>query len=277
MNLLKKVTPLLLSLAIVIGSIFVGTKTNSYAATSKSYIKELKIGKTYYYNLDGGKYKDKIKVYVSKNDNLLLRINDKTIKVLKYDYEYSKHNYNRLPYKCNVRIYNFNKKDKSLEIVLNYREDLQEGYRILKFKNSKCLLDKIYNDSYMEKYDSNTGAITLSEGNWGLFKDFTDAIGRFGCYYKIQIKGYKIHNPYTSNTTEEARKFKYTADKNLNAYTNTNSSKIAFTVKRDEKVNIYSFYQKGNKKYIKVKNSSGKYGYIKIGSSPLFEEWLMVR
>lgn len=54
MNLLKKVTALLLSLAIVIGSIFVGTKTNSYAATSKSYIKELKIGKTYYYNLDGG-------------------------------------------------------------------------------------------------------------------------------------------------------------------------------------------------------------------------------
>ena len=53
--------------------------------------------------------------------------------------------------------------------------------------------------------------------------------------------------------------------------------KKAFIVKKDQKVNIYSFYQKGNKKYIKVKNSLKKYGYIKVGSSPLFEPWLMVR
>ena len=68
MKLLKKFTALFLSLFMVLSSIFLGTKNNSYAATVKSYIKELKIGKTYYYNLDGGKYKDKIKVYVSKND-----------------------------------------------------------------------------------------------------------------------------------------------------------------------------------------------------------------
>lgn len=277
MKLLKKFTALFLSLFMVLSSIFLGTKNNSYAATVKSYIKELKIGKTYYYNLDGGKYKDKIKVYVSKNDNLLLKINDKTVKVLKYDYEDSKHNYNRLPYKCNIRIYNFNKKDNSLEIVLNYREDINEGYRILKFKNSKCLLDEKYNDAYIEKYDSNNGTITLSEGNWGRFTDFTDALSRFACCYKIQINGYKIYNPSTANTTGNTRKFKYTANKNLTAYTSTSGNKKAFTIKKGKKVNIYSFYQKGNKKYIKVKNSSGKYGYIKVGSSQLFEEWLMVR
>ena len=277
MNLLKKITTILISFSIVVGGIFIGTKSNSYASTSKSYIKELKIGKTYHYNLDGGKYKDKIKIYLSKNDNLILKINDKTSIVLKQEYEFSKRYYNRLPYKCNVRIYNFNKKDKSLEIVLNYREDLQEVYRILKFKNSKCLLDRTYNDSYIEKYNANTGTIALSEGNWGVFKDFTDAFGRFSCYYNIKIDGYKVYTPCTANTTKQTRSIKYTANKKLTAYTNTNATKKAFIVKKDQKVNIYSFYQKGNKKYIKVKNSLGKYGYIKVGSSPLFEPWLMVR
>ena len=109
MNLLKKITTILISFSIVVGGIFIGTKSNSYASTSKSYIKELKIGKTYHYNLDGGKYKDKIKIYLSKNDNLILKINDKTSIVLKQEYEFSKRYYNRLPYKCNVRIYNFHK------------------------------------------------------------------------------------------------------------------------------------------------------------------------
>jgi len=81
MRLLKKFTATLLSLFIVLGGIFIGTRTNSYAVTTKSCINELKIGNTYYYNLDSGKYKDKIKVYVSKNDNLLLKINNKIIKI----------------------------------------------------------------------------------------------------------------------------------------------------------------------------------------------------
>ncbi len=125
--------------------------------------------------------------------------------------------------------------------------------------------------------DLPTGTIALSEGNWGVFKDFTDAFGRFSCYYNIKIDGYKVYTPCTANTTKQTRSIKYTANKKLTAYTNTNATKKAFIVKKDQKVNIYSFYQKGNKKYIKVKNSLGKYGYIKVGSSPLFEPWLMVR
>ena len=93
----------------------------------------------------------------------------------------------------------------------------------------------------------------------------------------LSDNGYKVYTPCTANTTKQTRSIKYTANKKLTAYTNTNATKKAFIVKKDQKVNIYSFYQKGNKKYIKVKNSLGKYGYIKVGSSPLFEPWLMVR
>ena len=63
----------------------------------------------------------------------------------------------------------------------------------------------------------------------------------------------------------------------MTAYTNTKGTKKAFTIKKGGKAYIHALYQNGSKKYIKVKNSLGKYGYIKVGSSPLFESWLMVR
>ena len=61
MKILKKFSVLLLAVTMVIGSIFVGSKTNSYAATS--YIKQLVIGKTYKCDLDGDGDKDSIKRY----------------------------------------------------------------------------------------------------------------------------------------------------------------------------------------------------------------------
>ena len=56
----------------------------------------------------------------------------------------------------------------------------------------------------------------------------------------------------------------------LTAYTSTKGTKKAFTIKKDSYTHIYALYQNGNKKYIKVKNASGKYGYVKVGSSMLF-------
>ena len=67
------------------------------------------------------------------------------------------------------------------------------------------------------------------------------------------------------------RENRYIADKNLTAYTSTKGTKKAFTIKKNQPVYVYALYQNGNKKYIKVKNSAGKYGYIKVGSSMLFK------
>ena len=60
------------------------------------------------------------------------------------------------------------------------------------------------------------------------------------------------------------------AAKDLTAYSSTSGTKKSFTIKKGSKVHIYALYQKGSTKYIKVKNSSNKYGYVKVGSSMLF-------
>ena len=48
MKILKKASIFLLTITMIIGSIFVGNKTNSYAATS--YKQQLVMGKTYKYD-----------------------------------------------------------------------------------------------------------------------------------------------------------------------------------------------------------------------------------
>ena len=83
---------------------------------------------------------------------------------------------------------------------------------------------------------------------------------------------YKLSNQYTANPTNTVKQNKYIACKNLTAYTSVSGTKKAFTVKKNSYVNIYALYQNGNKKYIKVKNSAGKYGYIKIGTNKIFKD-----
>ena len=60
------------------------------------------------------------------------------------------------------------------------------------------------------------------------------------------------------DTTKTVKENKYIASKNLTAFTSVSGSKKAFTVKKNSYVNIYALYQNGNKRYIKVKNSTGK-------------------
>lgn len=51
MKKIKKLSVLLLSISMIVGSVFVGNINSSYAATS--YKKQLTIGKSYKYDLDG--------------------------------------------------------------------------------------------------------------------------------------------------------------------------------------------------------------------------------
>ena len=261
MKLLKKASVILLTITMVIGSIFVGNVNNSYAATSCKY--KLDIGKTYKYDLDGDKDKDSIKVYTS-GSKLILKVN-KTTKTLTPDYypEYGGYE---------VKIYDFNKYDKSLDIVFFWSGDSAWGTRILKFKNNTCKLNKHYIDATIKSYDPNSGMITFEEYELGRYSSFAKAIGCFCCYDKVKINGYNAYNQYTANTNSYMRKNKYIAAKNLTAYTSKSGTKKSFIINKGSKVYIYALYQKGNKKYIKVKNSSGKYGYVKVGSSMLFTE-----
>ena len=261
MKKMKKVSVLFLSISMIVGSVFVSDINSSYAATA--YKKQLKIGKTYKYDLDGDRDKDSIKVY-SKGHKLLLKVNN-TTKTLDSHYYTDYGDYD-------VKIYDFNKKDKSSEIVFYWSGDSEWGTKILKFKNNKCMVNKHYKDTMLKSYDPNNGMVTFEEYEQGRYGSFGKAIGCFYIYDKVQIKGYNVYNQYSANTSGSTRKNKYVAAKKLTAYTSTSGKKKAFTINKGSKAYIYSLYQKGSSKYIRVKNSSGKYGYVKVGSSMLFTE-----
>lgn len=261
MKIIKKVSILLLSISMIVGSVFVGNINSSYAATA--YKKQLTIGKSYKYDLDGDGDKDNIKVYTSGH-KLLLKVNS-TTKTLDSNY-YPDYGY------YDVKIYDFNKKDKSSEIVFYWAGDSEWGTKILKFKNSKCMLNKHYKDAILKSYDPSTGMVTFEEYEQGRYSSFINAMGCFCIYDKAQIKGYNVYNQYSANTNGNTRKNKYIAAKKLTAYTSTSGKKKEFTINKGSKAYVYALYQKGSSKYIRVKNSSGKYGYVKVGSSMLFTE-----
>lgn len=261
MKKMKKVSVLFLSISMIVGSVFVSEINSSYAATA--YKKQLKIGKTYKYDLDGDRDKDSIKVY-SKGHKLLLKVNN-TTKTLDSNCYSDYGNYD-------VKIYDFNKKDKSSEIVFYWSGNSECGTKILKFKNNKCMVNKHYKDTMLKSYDPNNGMVTFEEYEQGRYSSFAKAIGCFYIYDKVQIKGYNVYNQYSANTSGSTRKNKYVAAKKLTAYTSTSGKKKAFTINKGSKAYIYELYQKGSSKYIRVKNSSGKYGYVKVGSSMLFTE-----
>ena len=257
MDIIKKLSAILLALSMIVGSSFV--KNNAYA--SPAYKKELRLGQTYYYDIDGDGDKDRISHYVS-NGNLILKVNNTTKVLLE--------KYNMFDGRYTLRIYDFYKKDKSVEIVLEWTEYSNWGLKIYKFKNNTCKVSKNYPDALLRNYNSNTGEVTMESYDCGNFSSFAKAIGAFGCYEKAKIKGYNVSNDKNVKTTDMVKQNKYKAAKSLTAYTSTNSKKKAFTAKKGSILRVYELCKVGNSRYIKVKNTSGKYGYIKVGNSRIF-------
>ena len=257
MKLLKKFGVSILTTTMLTVSAF-GFSSNAYAATSCKKI--IKPNVTYKYDIDGDGDKDTIKVFKSK-DKVLLKVN-KCVKTVIYDCG-SNCSYN-------VKIYDLNKNDKSSEIIVYYSDDDSYCTRILKFKDNTCKLNVSYNDAQLSSYTSKNGIVTFTEYDCGRYNKFAKAIGDFGCYSKVKVNGYKLSNQYTANTISAVKDNKYIANQNLTAYTSTNSRQKAFTIKKNQPVHVYALYQNGNKRYIKVKNNAGKYGYVKIGASLIF-------
>lgn len=224
MNLFKKLGVLMLSSTMLVVSVFGLSSSNSYAATS--CIKKLSLNTTYKYDIDGDGDKDTIKTYVSKG-KLLLKIN-KCVKTLSPQYNsYLKSSYA-------VKLYDFNKKDKSLDIVYSYIPDDVAETRILKFKNNTCKVNKFYYDSEVYSYNSSNGMVTFREYFAGRYKDFTKVLGSFTCYSKVKVNGYNLAEQYTANTTKTVKENKYIASKNLTAYTSVSGTKKAIYCKEKQ-------------------------------------------
>lgn len=171
------------------------SSSNSYAATSCK--KVIKPNVTYKYDIDGDKDKDTIRVFES-NGKLLLKVNSCTATLIS--------NYNVDYYSYNVKIYDFNNKDKSSEIVLEWAGDSECATRILKFKNNTCKVNKFYYDSSVSSYNPSTGMLSLGESELGRYSKFTSAIGCFSCIDKVKVNGYTLSNQLTAYTHSVVRK-----------------------------------------------------------------------
>ena len=263
MKVFKKISAVALSAAIVVANVFVANPKESYAATSCK--KVLKQNVTYKYDIDGDGDLDTIKVYTASGD-LKIKVNS-CVKTLVRDYNPEYH------FELTTKIYDFNKHDKSKEIVFEWVGPSDGEIRLLKFKNNTCKVNRTFQGNIggeLKSYDPNTGIVTFAE-TYGHYIKFFDAIGSFRCYRKIKVNGYTVTNQTTANTDSYVRKNKYIAAKNLTAYTSTSGTKKAFTISKGSPAYVYALYQKGNTRYVKVKNKQGKYGYVKAGSTLLFK------
>ena len=264
MKLFKKINAAALSAAIVVASVFGANPKESYAATSCK--KVLKQNVTYKYDIDGDGDLDTIKIYTASGD-LKIKVN-KCVKTLINDYDPDYH------FEFTTKIYDFNKHDKSKEIVFEWVGPSDGEIRLLKFKNSTCKVNRTFQGNIggeLKSYDPNTGIVTFVETDYGIYSKFYNAIGSFICYPKVKVNGYTLTNQTTANTNSYVRKNKYIAAKNLTAYTSTSGTKKAFTISKGSPAYVYALYQKGNTRYVKVKNKHGKYGYVKAGSTLLFK------
>ena len=76
----------------------------------------------------------------------------------------------------------------------------------------------------------------------------------------------KETTPNEVNISYFREKIILTAQKSINVYSNTKFNKKAFVIKAGEKLTFVSGNKKGG--YAKVRNSSGKTGYIQITDIP---------
>ena len=105
----------------------------------------------------------------------------------------------------------------------------------------------------------------------------TEMTWTFGAIEMTYIFKYKNGSLIrTSSIGTASGQLQYTAAKVFTAYTNITSYKKAFSVKKGEKISLTNYYLKNGTLWFKVKNSNGKYGWIKGlkkqsgGRSPLF-------
>ncbi|WP_343002930.1 hypothetical protein [Intestinibacter bartlettii] len=132
-----------------------------------------------------------------------------------------------------VSIYDINKNDKSLDIYVELvHESMYCDFKILKY--NKGAIKSYTLEGGISSFDSNKGIMNVSQ---------------------------------SYPTSSYIKKRKYIASKNLTAYKTTTGKTKAFTIKKGYKFNIVALYKKGSSTYIKVKNSSGKYGYVKTQST----------
>ena len=239
---------LVLMMTISVFAIFETTEAN--AATS--CIKKLSEGVTYSYDLDGNKSKEKIKFIrtwqSSEKYTVKLYINNKYVTSVADSY-YGNFDLD------DVRIFDFNSKDKSKEIYL----EGNNTSKIVKYNKGKYTIYNIKGGECLDSYNSKTGIVKV-------YREFDDAI-LYNGYSEYKVSGYSItKKPINYGMNADMLTMRYKALKTIKAYKSPTSSKVAYTIKKGDIVYMHATYVKGSKKYIGVHTKSGKEGWVKVSS-----------
>lgn len=247
---MRKITSIFLTLAIVISNFTILNTTEVDAATSS--LKVLKPNTTYSYNLDGKGSSEKIKFTRSA-----INSTDYKIKLYingKYVTSVQEWHYGSYPSK-EVRIFDFYSKDSSKEIYLKG----EDTSKIIKYNKGKYTIKTISGAIDIDSYNKSTGIVKI-------MREINDNVLR-GCVSEYKVSGYNItKQPINYGRNADMLTTRYKALKNIKAYKKPNSSTVAFTIKKGSIVYADATYSKGSKKYIRFRNSSGKYGWVKVSS-----------
>lgn len=259
MRKIKQIVSFILIFSMTFSTIFMLNTKNTYAASIK-YVDNARSGITYSYDLDKDGKKEKILCLIGNGEygyTLDLYINNKL-----------KKSYSDLEAIPCVSIYDINKNDKSLDIYIELVEaSMYCCFDILKYNKGSI---KSYEfDGGISSFDSNKGIMNVSQSYPVSTNYFACCIGAYGVIvpYKVNKTSIKRQVKNTYSTSSYIKKRKYIASKNLIAYKTTTGKTKAFTIKKGYKFNIVALYKKESSTYIKVKNSSGKYGYVKTQST----------
>ena len=260
MKKFSKILSMILIFSIIISSTFILNTKDSYAL-SKKYVENTRSGVTYSYDLDKNGKKEKIMCLIYTDEygyyTLDLYINNKLVRT-----------YSELEDIPCVSIYDFNKNDNSLDIYIELvHESMYINCRIIKY--NKGTTKSYVFDGTLDSFDSNTGQIKLNQSFPSSSDKFGMCIGGYSVKvpYKVTKTSIKRISSTTYSVSSYVRNHKYIASKTLTAYKTTSGKTKNFTIKKGAKFNIVALYKNGKTEYIKVKNSYGKYGYIKTQST----------
>ena len=138
------------------------------------------------------------------------------------------------------------------------------------------IIDKLYqykSDKLSAVYDFQKPCENYSNTCWTTIKKVSGNSLQLSCtaqFHTTGLVGWNAKVNYTNGTFKRVgssyainyktfkQKNKWTAQRTMKAYKTAGGKKVAYTIKKGDKIKIYNVVIKSNKVYFKVKNKSGK-------------------
>lgn len=259
----KTITAMIVAGAILASNFMAGERV----AAADNKVTNLKSGKEYSYDLDGDGVKEKLKYTLTSKQVYQIYVNDKVL----YKKTLGTEGSNRYPM---LQITDINTEEAGLDlwVYTYYCSDDVEFASLVQYKDGK--MKEIYKDGVGELY--------TVDGKGTFYQSIQDKLPTYalvGTHYdsipyclkngkvkKVKTNTYKFSGVFSSQEKIKGGVFK--AARVLKFYKKPNTkSKVAFKVKKGQKVTVISTYYKNGTAYVKFKNAKGKKGYLKVTKS----------